>query len=283
MKNTQENIKKVQIMEKLISNIHSYFEYLGQSCHLFCSVHFLEGSFAHLSTSLIAALTPHMIHNHPYCRYVKETGHHKQCMKNQKQIISALDGKDSILRTCHACVRELLYPIQSEARHVRGFIAVSAYRGKAEDGCIHDTTLFDTLNRTEPPKKLTDTLIPPLCMMIEQWIDAQPEEGENEFKRILNYLTENHAHVTLDALAAHFGRSRSHISHLFKANTGLSLRAYCNDLRLLDAKVLLQSTDLSISEIAYEAGFEDASYFIKLFREKYGSSPGKFQKDKTEH
>jgi AraC-like DNA-binding protein len=198
-------------------------------------------------------------------------------MKNQKQIISALDGKDSILRTCHACVRELLYPIQSEARHVRGFIAVSAYRGKAEDGCIHDTTLFDTLNRTEPPKKLTDTLIPPLCMMIERLIANEPNETGSEYKRIVGYLAENHTHITLNDIASHFGRSRSHISHLFKANAGCSLRAYCNELRLVDAAGLLQSTDLSVSEVAYQTGFDDVSYFIKLFREKYGTSPGKYR------
>jgi AraC-like DNA-binding protein len=264
-------------MEKLIKNVHSYFEYLGQGCRLFCSVHFSEGSFAHLSTRLLAALSPHMTHNHPYCRFVKESGYHKQCMKNQKQIIAALEGKDSIFHTCHACVLEILYPIRCDAKHVRGFIAVSAYRGEAEDGRIHDAALFATLHRSDPPKRLADTLIPPLCMMIERMIEEEEDEAESEFKRILNYLTENHTHTTLDELAAHFGRSRSHISHLFKTNSGLSLRAFCNELRLLDAKTLLQSTDLSVSEVAYEVGFEDASYFIKLFREKYGVPPRKYK------
>lgn len=265
-------------MEKLIQNIHNYFEYLGSSCRLFCSVHFSEGSFAHLSARLIAELSPHMTHNHPYCRFVKESGHHKQCMKNQKQIIAALDGKDFILRTCHACVLERLYPIRSDAKHVRGFIAVSAYRGeRSETETVHDEALFQTLQKGEPPKILADTLIPPLCMMIERLIEAEEDEAESEFKRILNYLTENHTHTSLDDLSAHFGRSRSHISHLFKTNAGLSLRAFCNELRLLDAKALLQSTDLSVSEVAYETGFEDASYFIKLFREKYGVSPRKYK------
>lgn len=273
-----KNIKKVQMMEKLSKNVQSYFEYLGQSCRLFCSVHFSEGSFAHLSTRLIASLSPHMTHNHPYCRFVKESGYNKQCMKNQKQIIAALEGEDCIFHTCHACVREILYPIRSEQKRVRGFVSVSAYRGE-RDGTktVHDEGLFSTLCGTEPPKVLTDTLIPPLCMMIERLIENEPDETESEYKRIVSYLAENHTHVSLDELAAHFGRSRSHISHLFKTNAGCSLRAYCNDLCLLDAKALLQSTDLSVSEIAYEVGFEDASYFIKLFREKYGVSPRKYK------
>ena len=265
-------------MKKLITNVQSYFEYLGQHLRLFCSVHFTEDSYSHLSAHLISVLSPHMTHNHPYCRFVKEGGHHKRCIKNQRYIHASLEGKDILENTCHACVRELLYPIRSEQKRVRGFIAVSAYCGTEGEGqTMYNHCLFSTLRATEPPRALTDTLIPPLCMMIEHLIDEEEEESESEFKRIAAYLAENHTHVTLEELCAHFRRSRSHISHLFKSNAGLSLRAYCNDLRLLDAKVLLQSTDLSVSEVAYEVGFEDASYFIKLFREKHGISPRKFR------
>lgn len=273
------NIKKVQYMKNLIKNVHAYFEYLSRTCRLFCSMHFSEGSFMHLSAPLMAELIPHMTHNHPYCCFVKETGHHPQCMRNQKQIILDLEGQDSLVHTCHACVQEILYPIRSEAKHVRGFIAVSAYRGKenGEKQRIYDQTLFNSLQETELPCALTDTLIPPLCMMIERLIEEEADETDSEFKRIVGFLAENHTHVTLGELASHFGRSRSHLSHLFKANAGVSLRAYCNELRLVDAMGLLQSTDLSISEVAYQTGFDDVSYFIKLFREKYGTSPGKYR------
>lgn len=270
----------MQNTKNLIKNVHAYFEYL-RSLRLFCSMHFSEGSFSHLSGRLISEFSPHMTHNHPYCRFVKESGHHKQCMRNQKQIIVSLEGQDCILRTCHACVLEILYPIRSEQKHVRGFVAVSAYRGESDNAQtrVFDDTLFDTLQSAEPPRALTDTLIPPLCMMVEALIEAEEDEMESEFKRIVGYLAENHTRVTLDVLSAHFGRSRSHISHLFKANAGISLRAYCNELKLLDAKALLQSTDLSVSEVAYEVGFEDASYFIKIFREKYGTSPRKYKEN----
>ncbi len=265
-------------MEKLLQNSYAYLEYLRRECHLFCSLHFSEDSWTRISAKKLALLAPYLLHSHPYCHFVKANGHHPLCMQNQKDIISELSGKDFLLHTCHSGVCEIIYPVRCEARCIRGFVAVSGYRtADSLSKTVYDAPLFFSLTEGEPPRALTDTLIPPLCLMLAHLIEGEAEEAGGEFHRILSYLAENHTHLTLDALAAHFGRSRSHISHLFKTNTGLSLRAYCNDLRLTDARLLLQSTELSVTEIAYEVGFEDASYFIKLFREKYGTSPRKFR------
>lgn len=266
-------------MEKLLKNVCSYFEYLQNECHLSCTVHFSSESHARISTRMLSALSVHANHTHPYCNFVKSCGYHPLCIKNQKGIHEALLGKDFLYNTCHGGVHELIYPVRCEAKKVYGFVAVSGYRA-AEDGKdarIYDAALYATLRDSAPPKALTDTLIPPLCMMIERLVESTADETDSEFKHILGFLAENHTHVTLDSLASHFGRSRSHISHLFKTKAGISLRAYCNGLKLADARLLLQSTDLSVTEVAYEAGFEDASYFIKLFREKYGASPKRFK------
>lgn len=264
-------------MEKLLKNVTSYFEYLRKECHLFCSVHFSAESCRRIPSGLIREIAPYMIHSHPYCRFVKESGRQILCMQNQKDILAALEGKERAVHTCHGGVLEILYPIRCEEKSIRGFVAVSGYQADGDNSAWIEVPLYSALSPDRPDEALTDTLIPPLCMMLERITALSSDEDEGEFKLLLSYLAENHTHVTLDALAAHFGRSRSHISHLFKANAGVSLRAYCNDLRLCDAKGLLQSTSLSVTEVAYEVGFDDASYFIKLFREKYGISPLKFK------
>ncbi len=273
MRKTQNNIKKVQKMEKLLKNIRSYFEFLSGECHLLCSVHFSRESHAHICTALLTELSGFVLHSHPYCGFVKASGRHGLCMQNQREILKRLEGKDSLLHTCHGGVLELAYPVRCETKPIRGFVAVSGFRPTEKRGECYDGALYERLSEASPPQALADTLIPPLCMMLEKYLESTAEETEGEFKQILGYLAENHTHVTLDELAAVFHRSRSHISHLFKTSAGVSLRAYCNGLRLSDARRLLGSTSLSVSEIAYEVGFEDVSYFIKLFREKYGVSP----------
>ncbi|MEM6804325.1 MAG: helix-turn-helix transcriptional regulator [Bacteroidota bacterium] len=52
-----------------------------------------------------------------------------------------------------------------------------------------------------------------------------------------------------------------------------------NGLRLKKAKELLLISDLSISEIAYETGHTDPSYFSKTFKSKYGLSPKEFRQN----
>jgi AraC-like DNA-binding protein len=48
--------------------------------------------------------------------------------------------------------------------------------------------------------------------------------------------------------------------------------------RLNRSKILLQATDLSVSEIAYQVGFTAPSYFTKCFKEEFGMLPGDTRK-----
>jgi AraC-like DNA-binding protein len=65
---------------------------------------------------------------------------------------------------------------------------------------------------------------------------------------------------------------------MFKNYTGLSPRQYCLQLKIMRAKELLLSTDLSVKEISYEMGFESIHYFSRMFKKKTGINPTKFRK-----
>jgi len=126
---------------------------------------------------------------------------------------------------------------------------------------------------------MTDALVPPLCFMLENLIEAQDHKSSTEQNRMIAYVSENFAAMTLDSLSAYLGRSRSYISHLFKKTTGKSLRAYCNELKLFTSEKLLRSTEMTVTEIAFESGFEDTSYFVSIFKDKYGMTPYKYRKN----
>lgn len=260
--------------QKLLDNAVSYLSYLEVECGLYVSVHFALEVYETVDARVISALMPYIVHKHPYCRFVREEINHDTCVENQQSIIASITSHDPFERVCHAGVRELIYPIIRDGVAL-GFAVVSGYKS----GCTacYSPELYASLSGDDMPRRLTDTLLPPLCMMIEELLGERGECSSSEFNLILGYLAENHTRVTLDGVALHFGRSRSHISHLFKKNAGQTLRAYCNSLKLSDAAKLLADTDLTVTEIAMECGFDSTSYFIKLFRDAYGTTPHKYR------
>lgn len=79
--------------------------------------------------------------------------------------------------------------------------------------------------------------------------------------------------VSLQETAQYIGLSPSYLSRIFKAETGISFNQYLNQLRISRAKELLRHTELRLLDIASLTGFEDQSYFTKVFRRMTGISP----------
>lgn len=79
--------------------------------------------------------------------------------------------------------------------------------------------------------------------------------------------------ITIQGIAEELGVSYSNFRKLFKEYTGLSPATYQQELRLLRAKELLSTTDLSIKEIAYRLNFESPDYFSAKFKAKMGIKP----------
>lgn len=69
------------------------------------------------------------------------------------------------------------------------------------------------------------------------------------------------------------GMSETNFRRLFCEYTGVSPLDYRNDLRLIHAKNKLQSGEYNVSEAAYESGFSNLSFFIRLYKKKYGHTP----------
>ena len=78
-------------------------------------------------------------------------------------------------------------------------------------------------------------------------------------------------------LCKSIGLSRSQLHNKIKTKTGLSTSIFIRSIRLEKAKKLLEQTELNVSEVAYEVGFKDPSYFSRLFLEKYNLTPSKYR------
>ncbi|MEL6356363.1 MAG: ATP-binding protein, partial [Bacteroidota bacterium] len=78
-------------------------------------------------------------------------------------------------------------------------------------------------------------------------------------------------------IAKEIRMSRSNLYAKLSAVTGMSFNVYLRSLRLQEAKHLLQTTSLTVAEVAYRVGFNHPSYFSRLFTEEYGVTPSSLQ------
>ena len=95
---------------------------------------------------------------------------------------------------------------------------------------------------------------------------------------ILRYIEENYLTCTLSETAKIFNLNQNYLSNLLKKHTGLSYRELVQQQKLSASEHLLQSSDLSISEIAHMSGYENVSFFYKKFVEKNGCNPNDYRK-----
>ncbi len=84
--------------------------------------------------------------------------------------------------------------------------------------------------------------------------------------------------ITIEELAKSCNLSESRFAHLFKAEIGTSPHLYQQELRINNAKLLLSSTKLSVSEICTQSGYTDPLYFSRIFKRKVGLSPMEYRK-----
>lgn len=99
----------------------------------------------------------------------------------------------------------------------------------------------------------------------------------------IHYMNENlEKHLTLKDIADYSGYSPSRLSAIFKEKTGYSPLGYFNVLRVRQACILLETTDLKLNQISPRLGIDDPLYFSRLFSKIMGKSPKAYRENPHE-
>ena len=85
--------------------------------------------------------------------------------------------------------------------------------------------------------------------------------------------------ITLDDIANAAGFSKFYFSKLFKEHTKITVFDYLRNVRCEEARRLIETTKLSITEISEKCGFEDIAYFTKVFKKETGILPSQVRND----
>ncbi|WP_340004830.1 AraC family transcriptional regulator [Paenibacillus sp. FSL K6-0276] len=85
------------------------------------------------------------------------------------------------------------------------------------------------------------------------------------------------ANLSLQSIASAMKLSSAHISKQFRQQESMSISEYINEVRLCNALMLLENKDYNISRIMDMVGYSNESYFFKLFKKKFGTTPKEYR------
>ena len=148
-------------------------------------------------------------------------------------------------------------------------------------------SMFDTNNRylrrlleSKTPEELIENLYLVTERMSGKIFSFQGIRHASVLRKAERYIWENYTRkISLDEISRASGLSAPYFSTIFKEEMGENLSSYINRLRVEKAATLLTETGKALNEIAALCGFEDQSWFSKIFKNYTCISPGKYREN----
>lgn len=112
-----------------------------------------------------------------------------------------------------------------------------------------------------------------------QQLSIEPHK-DKEKSQILRFLAAEYANpeLNLDMAISVLGINRTKINEILKEELGITFNACINKLRLAEAaRLLAAKKNVNVTDVAFTVGYNDASYFNKLFKSEYGCTPKAFK------
>lgn len=149
------------------------------------------------------------------------------------------------------------------------------------------TSLFSLLKELKDDQAAVPGIVHALLMLTDSFHTLQNNEPKNPassnrekitytFKKLVAEHFPEHKEVTF--YAAHLNITPKYLSEVLQSALGKSAKNFIDEYVMMEAKSLLKQTTLSIQEICYWLGFEDASHFTKSFKKLMKITPTAYRK-----
>ncbi len=113
-----------------------------------------------------------------------------------------------------------------------------------------------------------------LLGLSDRLVAGEPDTAANAIViAALTEIEQNYAAASLGSVAKRCNVSAAYVSNTVKAATGKTFKEHLMEKRLSKAETLLKTTALSVGDIIVMVGYENTSYFYRIFTQKYGVSP----------
>lgn len=152
--------------------------------------------------------------------------------------------------------------------------------------------IIDLENMMEMADKTIESLdVEKLCGVLEEVIQSIVNmPGEEAGGSIREMVRESVAYIdanffeelSLASLSERFGVESSYYSRIFRQETGKNLMLYIAEKRVCKAKEYMQDATINLAEVAFMVGYDDYTYFNRVFRKMTGISPRDYRNSVTE-
>lgn len=228
------------------------------------------------------------IHATPVCDWVKAQGRLPACFRCRNTVLKMVrTHKKPFGGYCVMGVYEYCRPVILNDTVVAVIFVGNIYTGQKQQldrlRANVDPGLYDTMQHDYTPEQckcLAGIVASYTLFLLERYGSTEKNSFDPLLDNIKSYIDENIlCDFSMTELSVAFNYDEKYLGRLFKSKTGLSVKEYCNKRKTDKAKKLLADPNLSISDVAAQAGYNNVTYFNRVFKRVTGLSPSRYRGD----
>ena len=250
-----------------------------------------------LTTPLTAVRFDHVIHSKKFCNITKSTPRgYRACLRCKALAnYKAANEKTMFCGHCIYGIYEAAIPVVVEhsvmaiiyvgnaiidKEHTQRRIKkVCGYTGVAQEELFSLMADCELIDSSKELCEIGEIVADYLKMLFENTPIIGHEK--NWIVSLMKHYAKEHTcgAISLQEFAVSHQKNAQYIGRLFKNEVGISFSQYCNEVRLKRAEILLSRGNQKIIDVAFACGFQNVSYFNRLFYKKHGMSPSEYKKN----
>lgn len=134
-------------------------------------------------------------------------------------------------------------------------------------------SLAEALFRAKSLKNMMEVYQNAVDKMLS-FLEGEEQDESRMIQKIKNLIEKEYARdISLNYVAENVNLTPAYVSYIFKKETGQTLVKYVTDIKMMKAKKMLEEGTMKIVQVAKTCGYENQSYFNRLFKNYYGVTP----------
>ena len=148
-----------------------------------------------------------------------------------------------------------------------------------EESGMRQDAVEKRINNSQSIEQIISTLSGTVEQVRQLTLEMQRSQPERITARVKSYIQKHYMEkLTLEAICGSLYLSPQYVCSVFKQQEGITILDYITDYRIAVAKELLLNNRYQINDVMLMVGYNDAKYFVKVFRKKTGVTPSEYRK-----